>query len=139
MHTIEPSTIQAYLKTDYCVFGQVPLVLRVGVKNELLAKLYRQFAASSSAYITACNPHGQLASEKANAAAQARLVKELQRRGLNHVEGAGQHPQGGWPAEPSYLVLGLSLDEAKMLGRKYRQNAIIWCGDDSVPELVMLR
>ncbi|MFA6921005.1 MAG: DUF3293 domain-containing protein [Gallionella sp.] len=138
MHTIEPSTIQAYLETDYCVFGRMPFVLRVGIASESLARLYRQYAASSGAFITACNPHGLIASEEANAACQAELAGELQRRCLDYIEGMGRHPHGDWPAEPSYFVLGLSLEEARLLGKKYRQNAIVWCGVDAVPELVML-
>jgi hypothetical protein len=35
--------------------------------------------------------------------------------------------------------LGLSLEAAKALGKKYDQNAVVWCGPDAIPELVLLR
>ena len=37
------------------------------------------------------------------------------------------------------LVLGLALEAAKSLGNAYEQNAVIWCGPDAVPSLVLLR
>lgn len=36
------------------------------------------------------------------------------------------------------LVLGLALEAAKSLGNAYEQNAVIWCGADAVPNLVLL-
>ena len=44
-----------------------------------------------------------------------------------------------WPPEPSYLVLGSALDAAKAIGTELRQNAIVWCGPDCLPQLILLR
>jgi len=41
--------------------------------------------------------------------------------------------------EPSLLVFGLPLETAGPLGKKLDQNAIVWCGGDAVPELILLR
>ena len=54
-------------------------------------------------------------------------------------EGMGEHPSGQWPGEPSFLILGLPLDAAKQLGARHEQNAIVWCGTDAVPQLILLR
>ena len=43
------------------------------------------------------------------------------------------------PAEPSVLVLGLSLEAAKVMGRQYEQDAIVWISTKAVPELVLLQ
>ncbi|UUZ55406.1 DUF3293 domain-containing protein [Massilia sp. H-1] len=48
-------------------------------------------------------------------------------------------PKREWPSEPSFLVRGLSLEDASALGRQLRQNAIVWCGADLVPQLILLR
>jgi hypothetical protein len=72
-------------------------------------------------------------------AAHARFGAELAAAGYRVVEGAGEDPEGRWPAEPSYLVLGMALDAAQEVGRRYGQNAIVWAGADAVPELVLLR
>jgi hypothetical protein len=138
MSEISSSILTVYLETDYRVSVEPPFALRVGKTSEPLTKLYRQHGTNCAAFITACNPHSRKFGDAANAKKQAELAQELTQRGLMFIEGEGRHPSGGW-AEPSYLVLGLSLDEAKVLGRRYEQNAVIWCGTDAVPELVPLR
>ena len=47
-------------------------------------------------------------------------------RSLTFFEGLGQTPSLQWPGEPSYLVLGMSLQAAMALGRKYEQHAIVF-------------
>jgi hypothetical protein len=51
----------------------------------------------------------------------------------------GKHPSDDWPIEASYLVLGIALNEACELGKKYEQNAIVWCDSTCLPRLVLLR
>jgi len=106
--------------------------------SEPLAKLFQRHQTNCAAFITACNPFSHKLDETANATRQAELAKELAQRGLSFVAGEGGHPSEGW-AEPSYLVLDLSLEDAKALGRHFEQNAVVWCGADTVPELVLLR
>jgi len=139
MSAIAPATVRAYLETDYLVDAPEPFVLRVGVASAPLASLYRQHCADCCAFISACNPYSRLIGNEENAERQAELAQELVQRGLTFFDGIGRHPAGGWPAETSFLVLGLSFDDSKKLGEKYQQNAIIWCGPDAVPELVLLR
>ena len=139
MSEISQLTINAYLETDYCVSGKPPFVLRVGIANEYLERLYNQLKMDSGTFVTAYNPLSYNAGESANIARQAEMAKELRRRNLKYFDGIGKHPSGEWEAEPSYFVLGLSLETAKELGKKYDQNAIVWCGSDAIPVLVLLR
>jgi hypothetical protein len=139
MSEISPLTIKAYLETDYRVFGEAPFVVKVGVANESLAKLYKRLKTNCGVFVTAFNPFSNDVGDAANAARQFELAKELNQRKLTFFEGIGKHPSGEWAAEPSYFVLGLSLEAAKALGRKYDQNAIVWCGPDATAELVLLR
>ena len=136
---ITQSSIQAYLETDYHVHGATPLTLNIGVANAGLAALHTTHSVESSAYVTACNPFSQALDDSANQARQAVLVRELQQQSLTFIEGIGQHPTNGWTGEQSFLVLGLSLEDARMLGARHEQNAIVWCGSDAIPELVLLR
>lgn len=138
MSVIPSATLSSYQETDYRVFLEPPLVLHIGVASKELSVLYFQFNTDSAAFITAGNPYSQPLAAAANAMRQAELAAELKQRGLSFFEGEGRHPSGDW-AEPSYLVLGLSLDEAKAMGRRCEQNAVVWCGADAVPELVLLR
>jgi hypothetical protein len=82
---------------------------------------------------------GQQFSEAENARLQDQLAHELEFRSLNFISGEGKHPVGDWPGESSFLIFGLSLEAAKTLGRKLEQDAIVWCGADAVPQLVLVR
>ena len=136
---IDDATIRAYRETHYCVRGDTPMTLKVDEASLPLAALHRRLQVASSAFITAANPFSQGCDEQANARRQQSLSMELAQLGLSVIAGLGEHPSNGWPGEPSFLVPGLSLELAKALGRKYGQNAVIWCGADAVPRLILLR
>ena len=136
---IDPAICQSYLETQYHVHGDAPLTLQVGVANASLAAHYKALRAGSCAYITACNPFGQSLEACVNADLHTAFAGELRQCSLRFVEGIGQHPSNRWPGEASYLIWNLSLEAAKALGIRHQQNAIIWCGLDTVPQLILLR
>ncbi len=135
---IDRDTIQAYLETEYCVQGDAPLTLKIGVAAPKLVALHNARSVEASAFITACNPFSQTLDPKVNEERQAALVAELKDLRLAFIAGIGQHPSSGW-AEPSFLALGATREMASALGVRHGQNAIVWCGVDGVPELVLLR
>ena len=79
----------------------------------------------------------QQLSAKENEERHQALIAEIKSRSLSLLPGEGKHPSNNWPAEQSVLVLGLSLEAAKTLGRRFEQNAVVWTGKDGVPELLM--
>ena len=136
---ISPETVQAYRETDFRVEIDPSLVLRIDVRNPALAELYKAFGAETCVFITACNPNGVLLSDGENLNLQEQLLRELGVRSLDYLPGEGKHPTGEWPGEPSFLVFGLSLEAAKTFGRRFHQNAVVWCGSDAIPQLLILR
>ena len=136
---IDDATIQAYLETDYRVSGESPFTLQVGVRSESLADAHANHGCLCSAFLTAANPFSQTIDDATNGARQDALKRELARRGLPFLDGIGTHPSNGWPGEPSVLVLGISCDDAKELGARFEQNAIVWSGADARPQLILLR
>ena len=73
--------------------------------------------------ITAHNPGGRMASDAANASAEARLTAELERRGLTWWPAAGGDPS--WThVEPGAAVIGMDEADAVALGAKFGQDAI---------------
>jgi len=135
---IDPATIQAYRETHFVVENEAPFVLLVGQQNEALAALHKMAGVESSAFVTAWNPYSKRCSDEDNVKRQEALAHDLHQLGLRFVNGVGRHPSSDW-AEPSFLVLGVSLEVAKELGERYEQNAIVWCGADAVPRLILLR
>ncbi|WP_109476615.1 DUF3293 domain-containing protein [Paraburkholderia sp. C35] len=136
---IPRETIQAYLETHYQVHGSTPTWLEIGQYNTTLAALHAAHRVTSSAFITACNPFSEPLDASSNAHRQKALAEDIGQLGARSIDGIGQHPSNAWPGEPSFLVLGLSLDKAKALGVKHGQNAIVFCGEDAVPRLILLR
>jgi hypothetical protein len=115
-----------------------PVVLKIDTASPALLALLRRHAVGCSCFITACNPFSQRLDEQTNLCRQETLAAELRSRSLVFLPGTGRHPANGWPAEPSFLVLGLALEASKNLGRHYEQNAVVWAGADAVPRLVIL-
>ena len=143
---IAPELIEAYLAAHYRVEADPASVLKVGVCSLPLLKLFERHRCDCAAYLTACNPFSQDVGPAENAARQAELARQLKGRSLAFIDGVGldgQAPSHGgarqWPGEPSFLVLGLSLEAARALGRKHGQNALLWCARNGVPQLVLLR
>ena len=137
--SISDELLQAYRATDYHVESAVPFVLRVGQTGPDLLHLYAKHQCECAAFLTACNPFSAIAAERENEFRQTELANEVKKRGLHFLKGIGRDTLGQWPGEPSFLVLELSIEAAKKLGRKQAQNAIIWCGPDAVPQLILLR
>jgi hypothetical protein len=140
---LSPELIQAFLETHYRVHQHgsvVPtMTLRVGDASPDLIALHRKHGVDCSAFLTAYNPFAKKVDDASNLQRQEALKQEVSRRSLVFLHGEGQHPTNGWPAEPSVLVLGLSLEAAKVMGRQYEQAAIVWSGPTAVPELVLLQ
>jgi len=137
--TLPPALVQAYCETEYRVLAEPPFVLTVGIASPELTGLYQAHKVACAVFITAFNPFSRELTADENHRRQAELAKELTQRGLEFVDGVGQHPSDNWPGEPSFLVFGLALEAAKSLGKAYEQNAIIWCGADSLPDLILLK
>ena len=76
---------------------------------------------------------------QANERGHAELAHLLQGHGVAAIEGSGSGKDTDWPAEKSWFALGLQLDPAKDIGRRFDQDAIVWVGPDAVPQLILLR
>lgn len=131
--------IQAYLEAHYHVHGNAPTTLKVGEADASLAALHEAAGVACSVFITACNPFSEKVGDALNVERQQAFAHVLRQRGLSFIDGLGQHPTNGWAGEASFLVLGLTLEDARALGTQHGQNAIIWSGADAVPQLILLR
>jgi hypothetical protein len=84
---------------------------------------YPDPAGRAICVMTAHNPRGRMASDTANASAQARLAAELDRRGLTWWPAAGGDPS--WThVEPGAAVIDLDEADAVALGAEFGQDAI---------------
>ncbi len=137
--SISTATVDAYLATDYKVNTAEPFVLNVGQLSTELAEWFQTNNEDQAAYITAWNPFGEKISDDENHVAEQKLITEIESRGLSYLKGESIDPSGLWPSEPSLLVLGISLESAKLLVKRYHQDGFIYIGDDTKPQLILLR
>lgn len=135
----DKATINAYLAANYRVDGEPGFTMRIGEPCPALAALHAREGVDCCAFISACNPQGDASTSQLNGERQAAFARMLGARGLTYLTGAGCDPEDQWQAEPSYLVLGTSLEQSRAIGRELDQNAIVWCGPDCVPMLILLR
>jgi hypothetical protein len=88
--------LEAYRGTDYVVFGEPELVLRIGEPNPDLDELLDAEGATTAAFITAANPRGKRRGAWENAIANAALVKSQNVAGFRCFEGEGRAPDRKW-------------------------------------------
>ena len=78
-------------------------------------------------YITASNPASELLSDDENRSRNRELAAHLKSQDLVFYRGEGVGSDSTWPAQTSFLILGIDRDAAMHLGRHFGQNAIV-CG-----------
>lgn len=134
---LDPALIAAYRRTEYQV-GKA-FALRIDEHSEPMREWQRRHGVSCAAFVTAANPRSLALTHHENQARHERLRTRLAREGLRFEEGEGVDPDRRWPPEPAFLIAGLDTSAARRLGREFDQNAVVWCGSDAIPQLLLLR
>ena len=135
---ISPRLSKAYFSTIFKVIDKnIKVILpQPGADGpDTLARLHERHHVKSSALLTAYNPYSEKTDNAANARAQAALIKDIKGH-WEFLQGEGCDPAGIWPPEPSILMFGISLEEARTLAQKYRQNAVVWGGAQGRTHLI---
>ncbi len=131
---------EAYRRTTYVArTPEGELRLRIGRVEPGLDALLARTGAEAWAFVTAWNPGSRPTSPAVNAVRQAELAREVAARGWIALEGEGVGDDGAWPPEPSLLVLGPTREEARALGRRFGQNAVVWAERGGAPVLIDCR
>ncbi|MDV6314774.1 DUF3293 domain-containing protein [Idiomarina sp. HP20-50] len=117
-----------YKNTNYRFMADGQQVtLTIGQKNVYFDRLCDSLNQRNGAFITAFNPHSQLLSIKENRERNKQLESTLREIGeVHYFRGEGQDRNKQWPAEESYMVLGLKQQTVIDLARQYQQNALVW-------------
>ena len=136
MTTLSPELRKAFEDTQYHVLHQTPFSLQVGQAQPALAAYYQQHQTVCVCLITAFNPMGELLDKDENIERHAQLGKALGAAGYAVLPAVAQHPANGWPAEPGFLVIGMGRDDAKRWAGDWEQLAVLWCGADTVVQIV---
>jgi len=119
---------RAYEQTQFYVRECTPeLCIRIGSHHERLDEMLDDHQCDAWSYITASNPASDLLSDEQNAGRNRKLESLLESQSFVFYRGEGIGSDPTWPAEASFLILGISREAAMRLGRQFGQNAIV-CG-----------
>ena len=91
----------------------------------------------TGAIITAWNPLSKLLSEEENNKRNKKLHDSI--LDYTFLYALGQGANSSWPAEKSFLILGIDKESAEKLAVKYEQNAYIWLENNQLASLVFTR
>jgi hypothetical protein len=128
--------IQAYKETDFNVY-EPKITIKVGQVNQELDRLLQSHNCITWAYITAWNPYSELTDDRTNEEKNNQLRDDLTDYILLAGEGVGSDQS--WQPEISFLILGIALDDAIIIGKKYRQNAIVVGKIYEEPQLIWIK
>ena len=130
--------LQAYAATQYGLQG-LDWHLSIGQHQPALAAHFTRHAVQCATYLTACNPYSTPLTAAENAQRMNELRQALQKAGWSWLDGQGRDPSGQWPPEDSVLVWGMPDSTARAWGAQWQQNAVVFCGADCVPQLLLLQ
>ncbi len=130
---------EAYQSSIFRVYTPpTSFIFRIGERSEDLLRLMKNNNAATASFLTAFTRFNIIITSEQNARAQRELMEYLNKKKLNYFPGVGEDPSRRWPGEPSFLILGLTLDEAENLGKACLQKAIIQIEGSGIPKLIPL-
>lgn len=129
--------IQAYKSTNYRVLTEPEFSLKVGDQSATLDDVLRSHGVTSASFITAWNPFSKELELKDNRLRNQALVTRAKALGVVLVEGFGAWPDNPDKGEESYLLAGVSRDDAIALAKEFEQNAIVFVELGNPVELVI--
>jgi hypothetical protein len=137
---IDSALVCAYRNTAFEVdHPQRHFAIRIGKRCEPLDALLRQHGQRQWAYVTACNPYSVRLAAADNARRQSALQAYLREAGFVIYPGRGVPAEPGWQSEDSFLVLGITREQALRVGAMFEQNAIVAGEAGCAAELLLCR
>jgi hypothetical protein len=128
---------QIFLPGSMTKAGQTEsFLLQCGAANPDLEALHDAHGVTSSMFMTAHNPGGAQANAIDNMYHQSSLFGDLSDRGLVWMDAASVTDGGLGLAEPSLLIMGVSIETAYRLANQYGQHAFVYAARDAIPHVV---
>jgi hypothetical protein len=134
--TMSQVPVNAFMQAEYHVQdAHNHLILHVGRYSKALQEIHLRFGASSSAFITACNPLSVIQNQQQNENATQSLQQVLLAAGYRSLPATGRDPKSHWPDEPGFLVIDITCNQALKIAAKYQQLAILFNDSRAIPKL----
>lgn len=132
---ITPELLEAYKATCYEIINP-KIEIFIDKENKELINFLNENTISSWCFITAWNPYSKGLTTIENMDLNNQLEEDLKDYQIYTAQGKGTI--GDWPLEPSFFVADITEVDAIALGKKYKQNAIVYGNYDGQPKLITL-
>jgi hypothetical protein len=136
---INSDLLQSYKSADYHVDASPSFILKIGIHSAELDSIYKTSHKYTAAFITAFNPYSQELSNQENKDRNYKLEELIQSLHFDYIHGEGKCGNDDWDGEESFLIIGISEEQASEIGKQFEQNAIVWCNKDAIPQLLLLK
>ena len=123
-----------YLATTYSVFiekKQYDINIEQPLPKFIEKLVHKQKAV---AILTAWNPRSQPLTLSENQSRNNQLIDKLSE--YTSYKSMGQGEDTSWPAEESFLILGISRAEIDKLAIEFEQYAYVWCDNSNTASLI---
>ena len=136
---INPDLLKSYKLANYHVDASPSFILKIDIHSPELESIYKTSHKHTAAFITAFNPYSQELSTQENKDRNHKLEELIQSFHFDYIHGEGKCGDGDWDGEESFLIFGISENQASEIGKEFEQNAIVWCDKDAIPQLILLK
>ena len=128
-----------YFQTTYrALFKKKFIDFRLDDQKKYRRLDFCNLSIKSWVFISAENPYSIKLSERENYFRSGQLSRYLSVKKRNYVLGLGIPDCADWPVELGFFILNISMSDAKYIGNKFQQNAILWFRPMSSITLVWL-
>ncbi len=127
--------IEAYKNTKYIVFN-LNLTIVIDKSNLDINKLLVKHNTKEWSFITAYNPYSRVLTNEENRIRHNELIEMTENYVTFEGHGVGQDPI--WEPELSLFIIGISKEDASLIGKRFEQNAIAYGVINKPPELLIL-
>ena len=130
---------KAYMETIYQIVDQKDIYkLQLNTLNHEFSIWCKKCNIRSWAFITAFNPFSNELSKFENELLNSQLQQTIIKEGYNFNLGKGVPAHDNWDSEESFFIHNISLSNAKKIGIKFNQNAIVYSDSDNLKKLIWL-
>ena len=138
MKPISKDLLKSYKSTTYTTNTPTIFHIKIGELNADLNVYMASNKFNSWTYITAENPFSKKLTANENKLRNQQLENEIIEQGYSYMPGQGIPENSDWSPEASYLIFNISRDQARSMAQTYQQNAFVFGGLTSLPELISL-
>lgn len=117
-HLIDAYHLATYLSS--CLSTPI----RIGECHTELDTILEKYRKNTWAYITAYNPYSRILTAPQNRERNENLRRVIS--SFTYFDGESIDPNGVWPSESSYLIIGVNIEKAKRISAKFQQNAFLF-------------